>query len=140
MVALLHSRPRHAPGRELTGRLRRRIDEHTHDLLIGAPVAAAHGIGKMHILIIAARLDGIGQARLHATRCGGRMRALRRHQRKNDGVVAAPLCGNGSAQASESAADDENVGVIDPHGLIPVGSDPRGIVSAVAEVSFCLSG
>ena len=76
-VALLHPAPRHAPGGELAYRLGRRVDEHAHDLLIGAPVAAAHRVLEMHVLVVALSLDHVAEACLHPALCRRRVRALR---------------------------------------------------------------
>ncbi len=66
MIAALHPVPRHTPGRELAHRLRGGIHEHAHHVLVGAPVAAAHGVGEMHILVVAIAHHGIAEACLHA--------------------------------------------------------------------------
>ena len=96
VVAFGDTAPGHTPGGELTGCLGRGVDEHAHDLLIGAPVAAAHRIRKVHVLVVTACLSDVGEARLHAALRGGRVRALGRNQRENDGVVTATLGGETS--------------------------------------------
>src|SRR5262249_4712848 len=90
-IALAHAAPRHAPGGELAHRLGRGVDEHAHDALIGAPVAAAHGVLEVHVLVVALPLDDVAEARLHAALCGLGVRALDGHERQDDHVVSAPL-------------------------------------------------
>jgi hypothetical protein len=75
-VALAHAAPRHAPGRQLAHGLGRRVDEHAHDVLVGAPVAAAHGVLEVHVLVVALALDDVAEARLHAALRGLAVRAL----------------------------------------------------------------
>lgn len=97
-------------------------------MLIGSPVAAAYGIFKVYVLVVALAFDHIGKARLHATQSGRRMRAFRRHQRKNDGIMAAPLRADCDPQSSEAAADHQNIGVNEFHKttvLIPPGGSSR---------------
>jgi hypothetical protein len=65
-IALAHTAPGHAPGRQLAHRFGRGIDEHAHDVLVGAPVAAADGVLKVHVFIVALAMDNVGEARLHA--------------------------------------------------------------------------
>ena len=123
-IALAHAAPRHAPRGQLAHRLRRRVDEHPHDLLVRAPVAAAHRVLEMDVFGVALSLDDVGERRLHAPLRGRRVRALRRHQRQDDDVVAAALRADGDAEPGESAADDEHVRVDDLHGVTPlVGAD-----------------
>jgi hypothetical protein len=45
------------------------------------------------------------------------MRALGRHQRKNDDIMAAPFSADADAQTCQSAADHQNIGVDYLHGL-----------------------
>lgn len=64
----LHGTPQAAA---FAHRLGRRIDKHAHHALIGAPVAAAHGVLEVNILAVALTLDDIAQTGLHAALCGG---------------------------------------------------------------------
>ena len=51
------------------------------------------------------------------------MRALGRHQRQDDDVVAAALSADADAQPGEAAADHQHVGVDDVHSaLLRVGT------------------
>jgi hypothetical protein len=69
-IALAHTAPGHAPGRQLTHCFGRGIDEHAHDVLVGAPVAAADGVLEVHVFVVALAMDDVGEARLHAAlRC-----------------------------------------------------------------------
>src|SRR5262249_13788033 len=79
-VALANAAPRHAPGGKLAHRLGRGVDEHAHDALIGTPVAAAHGVLEMHVLVVTLALDDVAQAGLHSALGGLGVRALGRHQ------------------------------------------------------------
>ena len=121
-VALAHAAPRQAPRGQLAHRLRRGVDEHPHDALVGAPVAAAHRVLEMHVLVVALALDHVAERGLHASLRGRRVRALRRHQRQDDHVVAAALGADGDAQSGEAAADDEDVGVDHVHRGVPAGT------------------
>ncbi len=114
-VAAGDAAPRHAPGGELAHGLGRGVDEHPHDALVGAPVAAAHRVLEVHVLVVALALDDVAERGLHAALRGRRVRALGRHERQDDGVVAAPLGADRDAQPGESAADHEHVGVDDLH-------------------------
>ena len=118
-VALPDAAPGHAPGRELAHGLGRRVDEHAHDLLVGAPVAALDRVLEVDVLVVALALGHVAEAGLHAALGGRRMRALRRHQRQHDGVVAAAAGADRDAQAGEAAADHQHVGVDDFHGATP---------------------
>ena len=118
-IALAHAAPGHAPRGEFAHRLGRGVDEHPHDALVGAPVAAAHGVLEVDVLVVALALDHVAERRLHAALRGRRVRTLGRHQRQDDDVVAAPLGADGDAQAGESAADDQHVGVDDLHLPLP---------------------
>ena len=121
-VALAHAAPRHAPRRELAHGLRRRVDEHPNHFLVGAPVAAAHRVLEVDILGVALALDDVGERGLHPALRRRRVRALRRHQRQDDHVVAATLRADGDPQAGEAAADHEDVGVDDLHLVAPCGA------------------
>src|SRR4029453_19207073 len=90
-VALAHAAPRHAPGGQLADGLGRGVDEHAHDLLVGAPVAAAHGVLEVDVLVVALAFDDVAEAGLHAALRGLGVRALGRHQRQDDRLVPAPL-------------------------------------------------
>jgi hypothetical protein len=114
-VAGLDAVPRHAPGRQFAHRLGRHVGEHARDFLVVAPVAAAHGVLEMHVLVVAGALQGIGQAGLHAALGGGRMRTLGRHQAEDDHLLAALLRCQRGAQTGQSAADDEDVAMDDFH-------------------------
>ena len=114
-VAAGDAAPRHAPRRELAHRLGRGVDEHPHDALVGAPVAAAHRVLEVHVLVVALPLDDVGERGLHAALRRRRVGALRRHQGQDDRVVAAPLRADRDAQAGETAADREHIGVDDLH-------------------------
>ncbi len=118
-VALLDAAPGHAPGRQLAHRLGSGVDEHPDDVLVGAPVAAAHRVLEVYVLVVALALDDVAERRLHAALRRGGVRALRRHQRQDDDVVAATLGADAHAQAGESAADDEYVGVESLHLTAP---------------------
>src|SRR5262249_55509249 len=109
--------PRDAPCRELANRFWRGVDEHPHYLLIRAPVAAAHRIFEVHVLVVALRLDHVRKRCLHATLRGSRMRPLRRHERKDDHVVPSAFGADAQAQSGETAADHEHVGIDDFHFL-----------------------
>jgi hypothetical protein len=122
-IAAANPAPRHAPGRELAHRLRRGVDEHAHDLLVGAPVAAAHGVLEVDVLVVALSLDDIPEAGLHAPLRGLGVRALGRHQRQDDGLVPAALGADRHPEPCETAPDDEHVGVDDVH-RPPPGGDP----------------
>ena len=65
-VAAVDTAPGHAPGCQLTHRLGRGIDKHAHHALVGTPVAAAHGVLEVHVLVVTLALDDIGQRGLHA--------------------------------------------------------------------------
>ena len=65
-IASGYAAPGHAPGRQLAHRFGRGIDEHAHDLLVGAPVAAAHRVFEVHVFVVALALDDVGEACLHA--------------------------------------------------------------------------
>ena len=65
-IAPGHAAPGQAPGRQLAHRFGRGIDEHSHDLLVGAPVAAAHRVFEVHVFVVALALDDVAEARLHA--------------------------------------------------------------------------
>src|SRR5262245_31572941 len=65
-IALAYTAPGHAPGRQFAHRFGRGIDEHSHDVLVGAPVATAHGVLEVHVFVIALAIDDVGETRLHA--------------------------------------------------------------------------
>src|SRR6516164_9865352 len=65
-VALAYAAPWDAPGRELAHRLGRGVDEHPHDLLVGAPVGSTHRVLEVHVLVIALALDHVAERSLHA--------------------------------------------------------------------------
>ena len=73
----------------------------------------------MHVLAVALPLDDVAQAGLHATLRRLRVRALGGHERKHDGIVAAPLGGHRKAQPRQATADDEHVGMNDFHRVAP---------------------
>jgi hypothetical protein len=110
-VALAHAAPGHAPGGQLAHGLGRGVDEHAHHVLVGAPVAAAHGVLEVHVLVVALALDDVAQAGLHAALGGLGVAALGRHQRQHDGLVPAALGGDGQAQTGQAAADHQHIGV-----------------------------
>src|SRR4029434_11343172 len=56
-IPLAHAAPRHAPGGQLAHRLGRGVDEHAHDLLIGGPVAAAHRVLALPVLLATPPFD-----------------------------------------------------------------------------------
>ena len=58
--------PGNAPGRQLAHRFGRGIDEHAHDLLVCAPVAAAHRVFEVHVFVVAFAFDDVAEACLHA--------------------------------------------------------------------------
>ena len=118
-IALADAAPRHAPGGKLAHRLGRGVDEHAHDSLIGAPVAAAHGVLEVHVLVVALPLGDVAKARLHATLRGLGVRALGRHERQDDRLVSAALGADRQAESGKPAADDEHIGVDDPHRRTP---------------------
>ena len=95
--------------------LRCRVDEHPDHFLVGAPVAAAHRVLEVDVLGVALSLDHVGERGLHPALCGSRMRALRRHQRQDQDIVAAALGADRDAQPGEPAADHQHVGVEDLH-------------------------
>ena len=139
-VAARDAAPRHAPGGELAHRLRRGVDEHAHDALVGAPVAAAHGVLEVHVLVVALALDDVAERRLHAALRGRRVRALGRHEREDDGVVAAPLGADRDAQPGQAAADHEHVGVDDLHRgalIAPAPAAPTPACSARRRARAC---
>src|SRR5215813_11071370 len=72
-IALAYAAPRHAPGGELAHRLGRGVDEHAHDLLVGTPVAAAHGVLEVDVLVVTLAFNDVAQARLHAALRGLRV-------------------------------------------------------------------
>ncbi len=121
-VALAHAAPRHAPRRELADRLGRRVDEHPDDLLVRAPVAAAHGVLEVDVLGVALPLDHVRERRLHSALGRRRVRTLGRHERQDDHVVAAALGADADAKPGEAAADHEDVGVYDLHFVTPCGA------------------
>jgi hypothetical protein len=133
-VALAHAAPRQAPRGQLAHRLRRGVDEHPHDALVGAPVAAAHRVLEVHVLVVALALDHVAERGLHPSLSGRRVRALRRHQRQDDHVVAATLGADGHAQPGEAAADDEDVGVDHLHRGLPCRSS---LAAAGSAGPFC---
>src|SRR5262249_32702961 len=51
-IAPLHATPRQAPRRQLAYRFGCSVDEHPHDFLVGAPIAAAHRIFEVHVLVV----------------------------------------------------------------------------------------
>ncbi len=114
-VTTAHAAPRHAPRGEFAHRLGRGVDEHAHDALVGAPVAAAHRVLEVDVLAVALALDHVAERRLHPALRRGRVRTLGRHQRQDDDVVAAPLGADGDAQACKPAADHEDIGIDDLH-------------------------
>jgi hypothetical protein len=127
VLAALHAVPRHAPGRELAHRLRRGVHEHAHHVLVGAPVAAAHGVGEVHVLVVALAHRRVAEARLHAALRRGRVRALGRHQAQHDRLQAAPAHADRGAQPGEAAADDQHVGLYRAHQPAPAcGMASRG--------------
>ena len=65
-IASGYPAPGEAPGRQLAHRFGRGIDEHAHDLLVCAPVAAAHRVFEVHVFIVALALDDVAEACLHA--------------------------------------------------------------------------
>src|SRR5262245_33613355 len=107
--------PGHAPRRQLAHRLRRGVDEHAHDLLIGAPVAAAYGVLEVHVLVVALSLDDIAEAGLHAALRRLGVRALGGHQRQDDDLAPAALGADGHPEPGQTTPDDEHVGVEDLH-------------------------
>src|SRR5262249_57998926 len=78
-ITLADAAPRHAPRGQLAHRLGRRVDEHAHHALVGAPVAAAHRVLEVDVLVVALPLDDVAETRLHAALRGLGARALRRH-------------------------------------------------------------
>ena len=65
-VAPAHPAPGQTPGRQLAHRFGRGVDEHAHDFLVGAPVAAAHRVFEVHVFVVAFALDDVTETRLHA--------------------------------------------------------------------------
>ena len=65
----------------------------------------------MHVFVIAPALETIRQAGLHAALGGDGMRALGRHQRKDQRLQAAPFRRQGDPLPGQPAADDQHVGV-----------------------------
>ena len=114
-VALAHAAPRHAPRRELAHRLGRGVDEHAHDVLVGAPVAAAHRVLEVDVLVVALALDHVAEqacmppcAAFECERLGG----------TSDRMIASwprRLARDRQPQPGEPAADDQDVGVDDLH-------------------------
>ena len=60
MVAAFNAVPGHTPGGQFSHRFGCCVDEHTHHILIGTPVAAAYGIRKMHIFVVPFTLEAVG--------------------------------------------------------------------------------
>ena len=120
VCAALYPVPRHAPGGQFPYGLRRGVGEHAHHLLVRAPVAAAHGVGEVAVLIVAGRAGAIAEAGLHAALGRRGVRALGRHQAEDDRVVAASLHADSRALAGQSAADHQYVGVDNLHGLVTI--------------------
>src|SRR5215207_7526028 len=56
-----HTAPRHTPGRQLTYGFGRGIDEHSHDVLVGAPVAAADRVFEVHVFVISLAFDDVAE-------------------------------------------------------------------------------
>ena len=110
-VAFLYSAPRNAPRCELAHGLRRGVDKHADDALVGTPVAAAHGVLEMHVFVVSHRLDDVAEARLHAALRRARVRTLGWHQRQDDDVVTAALGTDADAQPGKTAADHQDIGV-----------------------------
>ena len=115
-VALAHAAPRHAPRRQLAHRLGRRVDEHAHDFLVGAPVAAAHRVLEVHVLVVALALDHVAERR-PACRPARPSSASASRGTSDRMITSWPrrLAPIADAQAGEAAADDEDVGVDDLH-------------------------
>src|SRR4029078_311994 len=93
--------------------LGRGVHEHAPDLLIGAPVAAAHGVLEVDVLVVALALDDAAEAGLHAALGGLGGGALGRHEREDARLVPASLGADRHAQAGQAAADHEHVAVDD---------------------------
>jgi len=121
VVAAAHAAPGHSPRGQLAHCLGRGVDEHAHDLLVGAPVAAADRVLEVDVLVVAVALDDVAEARLHAALRCHRVRALRRDQRQHQRVEAAAPGADRHAQAGQPAADDQDVGVDDLHGACSSG-------------------
>ncbi len=63
----LHPAPWNTPGGKLTNGLGRGVGKHAHHFLVCAPVRAAHGIGKVQVLVVAGAAQAVAQAGLHTT-------------------------------------------------------------------------
>jgi len=75
-------------------------------VLVGTPVTTAHRVLKVDIFIVPLTLNDVGETRLHATLRRSGVRALGRHQRKNDHVVTAAFCADANAETGKPAAND----------------------------------
>src|SRR6266542_1860336 len=140
-VAPAHAAPRHAPARQLAHGFGRAVDEHPDDLLVGAPIAAANRVFEMNVFVVAQAFNNVGETRLHAALRGAGVRSLRRHQRKNDHVVAAPFGADADTQTGKPATNDKNVGVNDFHNSDSVTvADPTARVGGTWEHSALRRG
>ena len=103
--------PGHAPGGQLPYRLGGRVGKHAHHFLVRAPVAAAHGVGKVNVLVVTGPAQAIAQAGLHAALGGGGMGAFGGYQAEDDDIVAAAPGADRRALSCQAAADHQHIRV-----------------------------
>ena len=114
-LAGLDAVPGHAPGGQLAHGLGRSVGEQPRHLLVAAPVGAAHGVFKVHVLVVAGAPGGVAEAGLHAALGRRRVGALGRHQAEDDHLVAAAPGAHRRPQPRQPAPDDEDIGVNNAH-------------------------
>src|SRR5262249_60779931 len=59
-----YAAPGQSPRSQLTHRFGRGVDEHPHNVLVGAPVAAADRIFEVHVFVVRFGFDDIPETRL----------------------------------------------------------------------------
>ena len=114
-LTALHPVPGHTPGRQFAYRLGSRVGEHAYHFLVRAPVAAAHRIGEMNVLVVARCPQAIAETGLHAALGGGGVGALGRNQAEYDDFLAAAPGADGGALARQATTDYQHVCVDGVH-------------------------
>ena len=107
--------PGHAPAGQFAHGLRSGVHEHPRNPLITAPVRALDSVLEVHVLVVTATHDRIGQTGLHAALGGRRMRSLGRYQTEHDDIEPATLDADRGTQPGQAAANHQNIGVDQLH-------------------------
>ncbi len=102
--------PGHAEVSEFADRDRGLLGKYLRNLLVGAPVGAAHGVEKVDRRIVTLGLDAVAERRLHAALGGTAVAAPRGYQGKYQYVMTGDGRLDSAALAREPAANHQHIG------------------------------